>query len=74
MFQAKCVQYWPGQVGEEQQFFGEIAVKLLLIEEWADFVVRTLSVTKVRSICVSEMREMGEREETVKRAKWRCTT
>ena len=44
--QPKCEQYWSDTVGKERKF-GEISIKLQMIDTWADYTMRSIKVSKV---------------------------
>lgn len=47
--QVKCEQYWPD---EGEKFFGDIKVMVILVEKWAAFELRTLSISKVSIVFI----------------------
>jgi hypothetical protein len=41
----KCEKYWPNS--DEEQLYGQITVKCRSVEEFAEYTVRTFTISKV---------------------------
>lgn len=46
-FQHKCEQYWPDS---DFKLYGDIKVELIDTEEFADYIIRTFTLTRVSEI------------------------
>ena len=45
ILQMKCMEYWPNAVGETLEF-GDLQVVLVSEDQWPDYYIRNLQITK----------------------------